>query len=71
MRSFDSALTNQIFAMATTGQRLGISYDPATNSIAFVEESWAADVRGPATPRTLVREQLDTAKIKRLRRRAA
>lgn len=71
MRAVDLTSPNRIFVLATTGQRLDIRYDPQTNSIAFVEESWSADVRGPATPRGLVHEQLETAKIRRLRRRAA
>ena len=61
-----------LFARATSGQRLDIRYDPATNALDFAEDDWSADVRGPATPRTAFREQLDTAKVKRLiRRRAA
>lgn len=71
MHAFDLTSPNRIFALATTGQRLDIRYDPQTNSIAFVEESWSADVRGPATSRSLVREQLDTARIRRLPRRRA
>lgn len=62
----------RLFARATSGQRLDIRYDPATNAIVFAEDDWSADVRGPATPRTAFREQLDTPKVKRLiRRRAA
>lgn len=59
-------------ARATSGQRLDIRYDPGTNAIVFAEDDWSADVRGPATPRTAFREQLETGKVKRLfRRRAA
>jgi hypothetical protein len=51
---------------------LDIRYDPRTNAIVFAEDDWSADVRGPATPRTAFREQLETGKVKRLfRRRAA
>ena len=58
-------------ARATSGQRLDIHYDPMTNAIIFVEDDWAADIRGGVSPRTMFREQLETAKSRRLRRRAA
>jgi hypothetical protein len=60
-----------LFARATSGQRLDIRYDPATNALVFAEDDWSADVRGPATPRTAFREQLDTPKVRRLARRRA
>lgn len=63
--------SHHLFARATSGQRLDIRYDPASNSIVFVENVWSADVRGPAMPRTAFREQLETPKIRRLPRRAA
>lgn len=56
---------------ATNGQLLDIRYDPSTNSILFVEDDWAADVRGAVSPRTVFREQLESSKVHRLRRRAA
>jgi hypothetical protein len=62
---------NHFVARATSGQRLDIAYDPRTNAIVFVEDDWSADGRGRATPRTAFREQLDTAVVRRLRRRAA
>jgi len=60
-----------MFARATNGQRLDIRYDPSTNAIIFVEHDWAADVRGAVSPRTTFREQLETAKVRRLRRHTA
>jgi hypothetical protein len=62
---------HHLFGRATSGQRLDIRYDPSTNAIIFVEDDWAADIRGGVSPRTMFREQLETAKIRRLRRRAA
>ena len=62
---------HHLSARATSGQRLDIRYDPATNAIIFMEDDWAADVRGGSSPRTIFREQLETAKVRRLRRRAA
>ena len=55
---------------ATSGQRLDIRYDPSTNAIIFVEDDWTADARGGSSPRTMFREQLETSKVRRLRRRA-
>ena len=63
--------SHHLHARATSGQRLDIRYDPASNAIVFVEDDWSADVRGPATPRTVFREQLETPTIRRLPRRAA
>jgi hypothetical protein len=63
--------THHLLARATSGGRLDIGYDPETNSIVFIEEDWGVDVRGGASPRSAFREQLDTAKIKRLPRRRA
>jgi len=62
---------HHIVGRATSGQRLDIRYDPATNAIIFAEDDWAADVRGVAPSRNVFREQLDTGKIRQLRRRAA
>ncbi len=62
---------NHLFARATSGGRLDIRYDPETNAVVFIEDDWSADGRGAATPRTAFREQLDTPKVRRLRRRAA
>ena len=62
---------HHLFGRATRGQRLDIRYDPSTNAIIFVEDDWAADIRGGVSPRSMFREQLETAKIRRLRRRAA
>lgn len=61
---------NHLVARATSGGRLDIRYDPATNAIVFVEDDWSADLRG-ATLRSASREQLGTAKIRRLPRRFA
>jgi hypothetical protein len=63
--------SHHLFARATSGQRLDIRYDPASNALVFVEDDWSADVRGPATPKTAFREQLETPKVRRLPRRAA
>jgi hypothetical protein len=60
-----------MFARATSGQLLDIRYDPKTNAVIFVEDDWSADVRGSATPRHMLREQLGGAKIMRLPRRKA
>ena len=60
-----------IHGRATSGQRLDIRYDPSTNALIFLEDDWAAEVRGPASPRTVFREQLAQRNIIRLRRRAA
>jgi len=62
---------NHLIARATSGSRLDIRYDPATNAIVFVEDDWGADVRGGATVRSAFREQLDTPKVRRLPRRRA
>ena len=62
---------HHMFGRSTNGQRLDIRYDPSTNAIIFVEDDWAADIRGGVSPRTMFREQLETAKIRRLRRVAA
>lgn len=66
-----SEFSAHLSARATSGQRLDIRYDPLTNAIVFVADDWSADGRGGAAPRTAFREQLDTPKIRRLRRRAA
>jgi hypothetical protein len=58
-------------ARATSGQRLDIAYDPRTNALVFLEDDWTAGVRGGAGIRSMFREQLDTAKIRRLPRRSA
>jgi hypothetical protein len=63
--------THHLSARATSGQRLDIRYDPTTNAIIFVEDDWAMDVRGGSSPRSIFREQLETAKVRLLRRRAA
>lgn len=62
---------NHFAARVTSGQHLDIRYDPRTNALIFVEDDWSADVRGGATPRSAFREQLDSAKVKRLPRRRA
>jgi hypothetical protein len=62
---------NHMLARATSGQLLDIRYDPRTNALIFVEDDWTADARGSATPRQTLREQLDSAKVRRLRRQAA
>lgn len=62
---------NHIVARATSGQRLDIRYDPRTNAMVFLEDDWTADARGSASPRSVFRQQLETAVIRRLRRRAA
>ena len=62
---------NHFLARATSGQVLDIRYDSQTNALIFVEDDWSADVRGSATPRQVLREQLETAKIRRLRGRQA
>ena len=63
--------TNHLTACATSGRRLDIRYDPRTNALVFLEDDWTADGRGGATPRSAFREQLDTAKVRRLPRRRA
>ncbi|MBN9347751.1 MAG: hypothetical protein J0I48_16405 [Devosia sp.] len=63
--------TNHLTARATSGRRLDIRYDPRTNALVFLEDDWTADGRGGATPRSAFREQLDTAKVRRLPRRRA
>ena len=63
--------TTHVTARLTSGQLLDIRYDPLSNALTFCEDDWTADVRGPATPRSMFREQLDTAKVKRLTRRRA
>jgi hypothetical protein len=68
MRSLE---TTHMTARLTSGQVLDIRYDPLTNAITFREDDWTANVRGPATPRCVFREQLDTGKIRRLPRRRA
>ena len=62
---------HHLSARATSGQRLDIQYDPMTNAIIFVEDDWATDARGGPSPRTIFREQLETSKVRLLRRRAA
>jgi hypothetical protein len=68
MRSLE---TTHMTARLTSGQVLDIRYDPLTHALTFSEDDWTADVRGPATPRSVFREQLETAKVKRLPRRRA
>ncbi len=63
--------THQLSARATSGQRLHIRYDPLTNAVLFVEDDWSTDGRGAATPRSAFREPLETARIRRMRRRPA
>lgn len=60
--------TTHMTARLTSGQVLDIRYDPLNNALIFREDDWTADARGPATPRAMFREQLETAKVKRLRR---
>ena len=62
---------HRLFGRATSGQRLDIRYDPSTNAIIFVEDDWTADIRGGVSPRSMFREQLETAKVRLLRKRAA
>lgn len=69
MRASEYTPTNHLLARATSGQRLDIRYDPRTNAIVFMEDDWAADVRGGATPRSTFREQLDNGVVRRLPRR--
>ena len=64
-----SEIHSALMARATSGQRLDIRYDPRTNAILFVEDDWSADGRGGASPRSIFREQLDTAVIRRMPRR--
>ena len=71
MSAIATQTTNHLLARATSGQRLDIRYDPASNTIVFVEDDWSADGRGGATPRTAFREPIETAKIRRLRPRRA
>lgn len=63
--------STHMVARATSGQQIAIRYDAATNAIIYVEDDWSANVRGGAAPRTAFREQLESNKVKRLRRRAA
>lgn len=63
--------STHLTARLTSGQVLDIRYDPATNVLTFLEDDWTADVRGPATPRSTFREQLETPKVRRLPRRRA
>jgi len=67
MRASD--FSAHMVARATTGQRLDISYDPATHAVVFKEHDWISDVRGTASPRSAFREQLETRVIRRLPRR--
>ncbi len=55
---------------STTGQALAIRYDLSSNTIAFVEDDWFADVlrAGSLPPRTTVRQDLGN-KVVRLRPR--
>lgn len=71
MRASGVSTSNHIAARATSGQRLDIRYDPATNALVFTEDDWTADGRGGAAPRSVFREQLDTPKVRRLPRRRA
>ena len=56
---------HHVFVRATTGQSLELCYDPLTNAIEFIEDSWAADLRAGVTSRSVHREQLDTARTSR------
>ncbi len=60
-----------LYARATSGHRLDIRYDPASNAVIFLEDDWSADVRGAATSKSAFREQLESTKVRRLPRRAA
>ncbi len=71
MRASEFSMSNHVFARATSGGRLDIRYDPQTHAVVFVEDDWASDARGAAAPRQGFREQLDTPKVKQLRRRYA
>jgi len=71
MRTSGLQSANHLLGRATSGVRLDIAYDPATNALIFVEDDWGCDVRGAATPRSAFREQLDTPKVRRLPRRKA
>ena len=71
MRASEVHTAGALIARATSGQRLDIRYDPTTNAIVFVEDDWSADGRGGANPRTIFREQLETAVIRKLPRRRA
>lgn len=62
---------HHMIGRSTNGQRLDIRYDPSTNSVIFLEDDWAADVRGRASPRTMFRKPLEAGKVIRLRRRTA
>lgn len=55
---------------STTGQALAIRYDLTSNSIAFVEDDWFADVlrASGVPPRTVVRQGLGGS-VTRLRPR--
>ena len=64
-----SQISAQMTGRATSGQRLDIRYDPATNAITFLEDDWSIDVRRGATLRSMFREQLETPTIRRLPRR--
>ena len=71
MPASELTISHHFVARATSGQQIDIRYDPRTNALVFVEDNWAADVRGGAAPRTVFREQLDTDKVRRLPRRRA
>lgn len=64
-----ATIAHHLFARATSGQRLDISYDPRTNSIVFLEDDWTADVRGGGHPRSTFRDQLESRQIRRPRSR--
>ncbi len=64
MRFFEFS-ANHLSARATSGQRLDIRYDPATNAIIFMEDDWAVGcARGIEPVRSVFREQLETAKVR-------
>lgn len=71
MRAMSFVPDNRLIGRATTGQRLDIRYDPQTNSIVFAEDDWSADGLSGVSPRMAYREQLESLKVRRLRRRAA
>lgn len=71
MRASGFVPDNRFIGRATTGQRLELRYDAQTNSIVFAEDDWSADGLSGVSPRTAYREQLDSLKVRRLRRRAA
>jgi hypothetical protein len=71
MRASEFSTAHHLSARATSGGRLDIRYDAASNALVFIEDDWSADARGTATSRQAFREQLDTPKVRRLPRRYA